>query len=304
MDANKIDKYLSGEMDAHEQAAFEKKMQHDPALSKEVEGLRLLTGAIEDAILEDRVSEALSGIPAPGTPKRSFWWTGALLLAVAAIIAIAIYPFAPPGAADPADQPAIPPQTATDSSGAEERRPPLPPETEEEQTPPGPIAANTPAEASVAAPPHPAPTLRGNGQETDTARQAILNSVWHAPYPPGNLSLNSRFSQVHALLQNRNFSKSYSRLQLMERRIPDNDTLFFLKGYCLLESGEGDAALSYFDRIQDKQPFGADLLEWYRGLSLLLMGKDEEAKRAFLKIAERPDHLFRPYAASALEKLK
>ena len=40
MDINKIDKYLSGEMKADEQAAFEKEMQHDPSLSKEVTGLR------------------------------------------------------------------------------------------------------------------------------------------------------------------------------------------------------------------------------------------------------------------------
>lgn len=302
MDINRIDKYLSGEMEASEQTAFEKEMRDNPSLSEEVADLRILTEDIEDTILEDRVTEALTGLPKPEKKNRLFWWLGALLLTGAAVIGVALFPSEPAKIA-PATQPSPPPTVAQDSSDVEEAGPPQPPAQKEEGVPQGPIAGHEPPQV-LRPTPHPAPQLRGSGQEADSVRQSVLNTVWHTLYPPVNLSFNSRFEPVHALLQNRDFSKSYARLQLMERQTPGNDTLFFLKGYCLLESGEGHAALRYFDQIQDKQPFGADLLDWYRGLSLLLMGEAEDARGAFLEIAETPDHLFRPYAASALEKLE
>ncbi|MEQ8702709.1 MAG: hypothetical protein RIC19_02255 [Phaeodactylibacter sp.] len=303
MDINEIDQYLSGEMKADEQTAFEKKMQDNPALSEQVADLRLLTEGIEDVLLEDRISEALTGLPKPEKQNRSSWWLGAVLLVGAAILGVVFYPSEETNR-PPAELPSSDSTIATDSlSTAEEAIPPPPPVKKEKEVPQGPIASNEPTEA-LRPLPYPAPKLRGTGQETDSVRQAILNSIWHTPYPPESLSVTDRFQPIHELLQNRDFSKSYARLQFMERQTPENDTLFFLKGYCLLESGEGNDALRYFDQIKNRQPFGADLLEWYRGLSLLLMGEDEKAKRTFLKISETPDHPFKRYAASAVEKLK
>ena len=49
-----------------------------------------------------------------------------------------------------------------------------------------------------------------------------------------------------------------------------NDTLHFLKGYCLLEMGEGGDAIRFFDKIENPPSEWQPNLEWYRALGVLI----------------------------------
>lgn len=307
MDVQEIERFLSDEMDAAEKAAFEEEMQGNPALAEEVARLRALTEAIEEVELQNRVSKALERLPAQPNPRSRPWWLLLLLLAGGTLIGLLAYqPWA--DRPTPAQQQITTPPDTSDS--LQERKtesppmaPPKSPEKKSPITPKGPIASAEPRDQG---PPRtfPAPQLRGSGQTSDTARQTLLNALWYTVYPPTNLSLTGSFRQIDQLLQNRDFSKSYARLQLLERQLPANDTLFFLKGYCLLERGEGTEALRYFDLIKEKTSFGTELLHWYRGLALLLSREDELAKRTFEEITKNADHLFHSQAENALRQLE
>jgi tetratricopeptide (TPR) repeat protein len=93
-------------------------------------------------------------------------------------------------------------------------------------------------------------------------------------------------------------------LQRLERKLPENDTLRLLKGYCLMEMGEGAEALIYFEKLKGKKPDWELTLEWYRGLSSLLTGDKEQAMAIFSKIAAEPRHPYREQSKKAIQVLK
>lgn len=301
---NDIEKYLAGEMTAEEQAAFDAEMERNPALAKEVAFLRQLTENIETAVLDERVKQALKDLP-PDAPANSKyqWW---LVLVLAAILVMALL-FSQKD--EPQPRRVAPPPAAAPTPDSLQQAPPranpdLPSsqETETEKTtsqPERPIAQNQPNENTFS--PVPAPRLRGQGASTDTARQALLDAAWFTEYPPQGLEVGEAYLQVDELLRQGDFSKSYARLQLLERKMPANDTLLFLKGYCLLQRGEGGEALRYFDKMENEKPFGKDLLEWYRGLAFLLSGEDGKAKKIFRDISAKPAHAFNRQARQALK---
>ncbi|MCB0571896.1 MAG: hypothetical protein KDC66_19145 [Phaeodactylibacter sp.] len=304
---NNIEKYVADEMTAEERAAFEAELERNPALAEEVNFMRQLTEDIEMAALAERVKEALHELP-PARPKwpKYPWWPA---LVLAGLLAVALLYFQkegappPPEAIPPVEMPPVDPlkQAPTKAEAGQ----PSSQETAEEKTtgrPGGPIAQQQPDENAYT--PIPAPQLRGSGSSTDTARQALLDAVWYSVYPPEGLQVSEPFRQVDELLQQGEFSKSYARLQLLERKMPTNDTLFFLKGYCLLERGEGDEALRYFGQIKNQNLAGTGLLEWYRGLAFLLSGDDGSAKKTFADISASPAHAFRRQAKRALTMME
>lgn len=303
-----IEKYLADEMTGEERTAFEAEMERNPALAEEVNFVRQLAEDIETAALDERVKEATHGLLSrrPGKSKYLWWWS---TLAVVGLLVVALLIFqkdktqTQPLALPPATAPTVdslrqvPPQPGTGQPSSQE-----PAEEKTKVQPNRPIAQNQPVE-ELYLPMH-APRLRGSSASVDSSRQALLDAVWYTEYPPKGLHVNETFQQVDGLLRQRDFSKSYARLQLLERKMPANDTLFFLKGYCLLEQGEGSEALRYFDRIRTQSPVGKDLLEWYRGLAFLLLGEDGNAKKIFTTISGNPAHAFRRQAQRALKLLK
>lgn len=292
-------------MSAEEAAAFEARMARDPALAGEVARLRQLIDDLEAAELSNRVAEALAGLPAdPPKGNRLSWW---FVLTLAGLLAVSSWFFLnrpdrplPDAAPSPADTtPGVLP-------GMEEP----PGETAPAPPPPAPEAPSSNqliAENQVepAAPSHsPAPRLRGGGPTADSSRQLLLNAVWYTEYPPADLQVGGQFRPVDELLRQRELSRSYALLQVLERKNPANDTLFFLKGYCLLERGEGGEALTYFQKVRNPAAFGTELLEWYAGLSLLLSGDDAGARKAFEGISSKPAHPYRQRATSALQQMR
>ncbi len=180
--------------------------------------------------------------------------------------------------------------------------PEMPTETPAEQPENVPIAGNRPPREQPTSR-YPAPDIRGENSG-DSARQTLLNRIWYTDYPPQGLVLADTFQKADRLLRARDFTRAYVQLQALERKMPANDTLRFLKGYCLLEMGEGAEALRYFDQLDRRHPDWARRLEWYRGLGLLLAEEREKALAAFKKIVATPGHPYRQPAKKASQLLE
>ncbi len=177
-----------------------------------------------------------------------------------------------------------------------------PPQTPEDKKDPNPIAQrNTPDR--LPSPRFSSPTIRGENQE-NKALKALLDQVWYTDYPPAGMVVSAAFEKADAFLKSRDFSNAYVQLQRLERKMPENDTLQYLKGYCLMEMGEGAEALTYFDKVTGKQAGWEMSLEWYKSLSWLLTGDREKALSVFKSIAATPKHSYKEQARKAQQMIK
>jgi hypothetical protein len=165
-----------------------------------------------------------------------------------------------------------------------------------------PVVENRPAR-NLPEPRFPAPALRGADSE-DPARKALLNQVWYTDYPPTGFAASGHFAKADELLKARDFTGAYVQLQRLERNLPANDTLRYLKGYCLLELGEGAEALAYFEGMDTRQPTWKMQVEWYRGLGVLLTGDAKKALTTFRKIGDTPGHAYRKQGKKAAQLLE
>jgi tetratricopeptide (TPR) repeat protein len=179
--------------------------------------------------------------------------------------------------------------------------PTTPPDDAREKKKQGPIAQVQPS-----GPRYPAPevTMIRGDETANKALQALLDQVWYTHYPLTGLTPAGDFAEAGQRLEARDFTAAYVLLQRLERAQPANDTLRYLKGYCLLEMGEGDEALRYFENLENQQPAWRAQLEWYRGLGLLLAGEKEQALAAFKKMAAQPKHPYRIQSQRAHKALK
>ncbi|MBC7774715.1 MAG: hypothetical protein H7246_04690, partial [Phycisphaerae bacterium] len=177
--------------------------------------------------------------------------------------------------------------------------PQTPSKEPEEKKENGPIAQNN----GLPSPRFPAPNIRGENSENKEWK-ALLNQVWYTDYPMVDLSSSEPFSKADQSLRTRDFNTAYVQLQRLERKLPENDTLQFLKGYCLLEMGEGAEALRYFSGLEQEHADWSMRLDWYRGLAQLLQGDKQTAKAVFEKIAATPTHTYRKQAGRARQLLK
>ncbi len=234
--------------------------------------------------------------------RRRRWWRMALATAVLVVIAGAVFlvfwekktaveqkPSEQPTMQQPVandDQPNISPQT--------------PPNEQKKEN--GPIAQNN-AENRLPSPRFSSPNVRGENSE-NKAWKALIDQLWYTQYPIADLSLSGTFAKADQSLQTRDFNAAYVQLQRLEKKLPENDTLRLLKGYCLMEMGEGAEALAYFEKIKGKQPAWEASLQWNEGLSLLLMGDKEKALSVFKSIAAKPGHPYQTHSKKAIQLLK
>jgi hypothetical protein len=179
--------------------------------------------------------------------------------------------------------------------------PTTPPPQKQTTTPP----SSPMAQAEPAPPRYAAPQVMLRGDDTNTnATQLLLNQIWYTDYPLKNRSAGGVFTESDQLLKARNFADAYIQLQRLERKMPQNDTLRYLKGYCLMELGQGNEALPYLESLQGHVPAWDAQLEWYRGLSLLQSGKKEAALSLFKQIANRGQPPYNAFGKKAVKILK
>ena len=233
--------------------------------------------------------------------RRRRIWSRMLILAVLALTAGAVllfWPDAPPVPAVPAPAAPIPADTLR----------PVPPPVQQEKygQPSSPIAQLRPDER-LPSPPYAAPEVMMRGDDTTGPaddQQTLLNQLWYTHYPLDGLLTGNAFAAADSLLRLRDFTSAYIHVQRLERQLPQNDTLRYLKAYCLMEMGQGAEAQSYLKSLQGRVPAWNAQLAWYRGLSLLQAGQKEDALAVFREIAKNGKPPDRAYAKKAVDVLK
>lgn len=282
-----FDKYLSGQMSDEERRSFEKKLAEEPAWQAEL--------LVREGLQQLRIREAT----AAATQLRKRYerrarlqriaWAGITAVLVLGALVWRYFPKSTGSA--PAPRPSI--ESPADSVSTQ---PPGPAPS------PGPVIAEKQQDASAADPFLPTPDVRGSNADTGDW-PARINELWHTVYPPANGQLSETFAAADTLLRQSNFALAYVRLQRLEMRLPANDTLRLMKGYCLLEMREGAEALQYLENLETRQPEWKTYLEWHRGLALLLAGDRTAATQEFRAIAAQADHPFATQARKALDVL-
>ncbi|MBL7781983.1 MAG: hypothetical protein JNM22_12250 [Saprospiraceae bacterium] len=164
-----------------------------------------------------------------------------------------------------------------------------------------PVAQLDPAER-LPDPRYPAPdatSFRGEEQAGQNLKK-LLNQMWYTGYPLTGLRVQEPFLKAHTNLKNRDFDAAYIELDRLESQYAQNDTLRYMKGYCLLEMGEAYEAQTYLSSLQGKHAAWEAQLQWYRGLAMLLAGEQDKALAQFRQIAARPQHPYYKQAKKAV----
>jgi hypothetical protein len=234
--------------------------------------------------------------------RRIGYLIGVLAMALLAGIAYRLawrQPATPPSMPQQQQQP--PPMQAPTPPDSLRIDPTPPPSS---QQPPPPIAQLKPDEL-LPEPQYPAPDvamIRG-GDAAGKGRKALLDQLWYTGYPLEGLKISSPFEKADESLRKRDFTAAYLELERLEGQLPPNDTLRYLKGYCLLEMGEGEEAETYFSALESPAAAWAPQLDWYRGLSKLLADKPDEAVALFRRMAGKAGHPYQLHSRKALRLL-
>lgn len=222
--------------------------------------------------------------------KRAVWQRFLISMVALVCIAGAAYLFLREQDTPPAPQQPAPPTNQPTS---------LPEKTPDKKEN-GPIAQVSPSER-LPNPRYPAPdvTMIRGDETSNKALKALLDQLWYTDYPLKGVKTGDSVRKADESLKKRDFTTAYLELGRLEAQNAPNDTLHYLKGYCLLEMGEGGEALTYFDPLQSRHAAWEPQLQWYRGLALLLEGKRTEAAALFKQMKAQPKHPYRRQADKA-----
>lgn len=301
MEKYDIEAYLEGSLSQEEQAEFEQELRRNPDFAHRVEIQRKATQLLRRHLLREQVNSVLKEKTVHRRTRRWIWVIlGTLLILLAGY-------FFYLRKKQPGILPAHPEAATPDTIRINETPPVAAPEITSEQPTledkkapekPQPIAEGKPSELPL--PAYPSPSVRGQGGN-NAAWKTLLDRIWYTQLPPNAASFKARYTETVKSLSKRDFENAFVQLETLEGALPENDTLRLLKGYCLLEMGEGSDALRYFDQLEIKQQGWKTWLEWHRGLALLLSGDTKKAIPEFRKIAGSFNHPFRRQGQKALE---
>ncbi|MEZ4918427.1 MAG: hypothetical protein R2792_04910 [Saprospiraceae bacterium] len=165
----------------------------------------------------------------------------------------------------------------------------------------GPIAQSRP-EPGLADPSYgaPRPQFRGEDDKTDEERWELLDQVWYTNYPVTGLVIDSSLIEADKLLKKRAFNEAYIVLHRLQRSSPSNQKIRFLKGYCLLETGQTLESIPFFATTQNLSTQVQQRAEWYTALAFLHAGEMEQAQQALRAISNQKKHPFYRQAQKAL----
>jgi hypothetical protein len=165
----------------------------------------------------------------------------------------------------------------------------------------GPIAQSRP-ESGPADPAYgaPRPQFRGEDAKTDEERWELLDQVWYTNYPVAGLVIDSSLTEADQLLKKRAFNEAYVVLHRLQRSSPSNQKIRFLKGYCLLETGQTLESIPFFASTQNLSTQVQQRAEWYTALAFLHAGEMEQARQALRACSNQKKHPFYRQAQKAL----
>lgn len=310
-----IESYIEGSLSGKDLDKLEQEISRNLAFAAEVNLQRDLVKDLEDIRLRKQIKSALDEKDIKSRKKVfSKEIVGIIALALLAIVALyyifqaskdADIPVEPKEQFLPTqqDSQALPVPRELEVKPLEDFNKKTEPKVQQQPENPQQAIAQSENIQPLAPPLYPSPNVRGQ-QEENTEWKDFLDEIWYNEYPIPTLELSPSFQKIDGHLKDRNFNKAYVRLQRMERKTGANDTLQLLKGYCLLEMGEGKEALLNFENLSVEHPQWKPYLDWYQGLSCLLIGEKEAAEKILVEIEKQKNHAFQKQAQKALLRLK
>lgn len=306
-----FEKYFLGEMNAAETANLEQELAENPALREQFEQEKAFFEMLKNQMLRRKIEAALrepDGLPTPKpkNPPRKIWlWLALSSFALLTALFLRRHFSAPTGSgvlpeALPKNPNSQPPADTFPFPKIENPSPGnLPPEKLPTQT--GKPSEKMPIAQAVE--PHSLENFRGaNSAKTPWAD--LVEKIWFAPLPVAPEKVASAFLPAVELLSKNDHAEAFRQLRKLENSgLAANDTLVFLKGYCLMQLWEGHAAQRNFERLAAKPNAWQADLAWYAGLCHLLAGEKRAAVLVFEKIAGQVGHRYRFEAERALELL-
>ena len=299
-----IEKYLNGEMNEEERQQFEQLLAQDPQLQAALEEGRALIDRLHTQMLREKITAALQpdGVNEnkKQKPVRKWLWMSIVLILVLSALFFFYKKSEKPKLNNTLSDP---PADILDSIDPDDVNP-LPEDLDTEE----PVIdenreVNPPIAGDLTIPPSDIrPDVRGEeGLETDWDK--LVESVWKTRFEVEPETYNAPFKPSLILLGENKFTDAFVELQLLEMTLSENDTLAFLKGYCLLELREGEEAIKYFEKIREENDW-QPMLDWYKTLAYLLTGDQPEIMKLLEPIARTPDHPFQEEAKKLLNQLK
>lgn len=230
--------------------------------------------------------------------RRTFWRRIFISVVALAFVAGAAYLYFGKKETPAAPPPVLQQQEQNQAPPAENQTPPV--EKTDDRKASEPIAGLPPGER-LSNPRYPAPEgtmIRGDADE-NKALKRLLDQIWYTDYPLTGLKTSQSYTKADESLKKRDFNAAYLELGRLEGQMAQNDTLLYLKGYCLMEMGEGEEALAGFDKLQGRHADWEPQLQWYRGLAMLLADEREKALALFKQLEARSKHPYRRQAEKA-----
>ncbi len=291
-----IEAYLAGDLPPDERTRIEAEMAQNPAFRAEVEQLRDLAMHLREQRVRERVVKALLEKPAPESPRISRRWRFLLAGLFVCMLAGAWWQYRKVFNPSPENLP-----VKTD-----------PPPSVQEDTIPDlkqlekPIAQHEAKNKHSQTPDFTGGNMfvRGGNDTLSPELQKLLEATWFSDFDTTKNHYSPRFQSITTYLDQRDFATAFLALHVLEKETPDNDTLLYLKGYCLLEMHEGAEAARYLTRLDvPGKPWQAEAL-WYGGLAYLLNGEQPNAKSRWQKLLALPRSTFTKQAEKGLKLLK
>lgn len=320
--------YLDGKLSGKELEDFNQKLESNAAFREEVEGFRQIAKDLKRGFLREQLAAALqSGNDSPPDDfqgkkavfDRRFLW---LLLFLPVLGLLLFYVKSNSSESEvPKTEPIEEPEFEESKPAKKKIKPTLPdpiqpvepekekPKVERKSSPKvEPTPKSKPPIFAENKPTKPSPNddfeprFRGENL-SDEERDDLIDSIWWSAFPPEGVEFGKPFEQVSELLKNKEFQMAYIRLKSLERKLPQSDTLLFLKGYCLTELREGTAAIKEFEQLEAVPEAWKNTVEWYSGLNYFLIGENEKSIEIFRKISGKEEHSFKKQSKRALEFL-
>lgn len=278
-----------------------KQYLNDDADEAERRAAKLVMEGLTGLRLESKVAEVAAERAA--LRRRIFSRRIFIIMVALALVVGAAYLLFEKKETPAAPPPVLQQQGQNPAPPAENQTPPV--EKTDDKKPSEPIAQLPPAKR-LPNPRYPAPDvtmIRGDAEE-NKARKALLDQVWYTDYSLTGLKTSQSFAKADVNLKKRDFTAAYLELGRLEGQMPNNDTLRYLTGYCLMELGEGSEALAYFNPLQGRHAAWEPQLQWYRGLAMLLADERGKALALFQKLAKQSQHPYGRQAGKAAGLIK
>lgn len=281
-------------MSEPERRNFEEKLGNDPVLKQETEDARYLLELVKNQLLREKINSLDREVVQERREQkgRPNLWISAIALSLLVVFAIIIgitKNELPGGPEMKPDEPVRDPWTEPESKE-------LPPPTPNSDPQVTPTNSRQGSKKQFALQPPTGPSgVRGSSKSSGKEWMQLIESVWQTKFSENPTDYGVRFIKIVELLNEGKYPDAYVQLQFENLELTANDTLNFLKGYCLLEMKEGSEALKHFDEIKAGNPW-KEKIDWYRVLAYLLAGDLEDARKNLEEIIREKEHSFQSEA--------